>query len=142
MFKSHRIYINCSCFLSHSAEREYAAILETYSYYYRGFPSGSASKESSCNGGDLGSIPGSGRSPGEGNGNPFQYSCPGNPMDRKAWRASVHGVAELGYDSMDALRLHLMNKMHVLKASSPRYYTLPASVNYLPYISSYIPLKV
>ena len=65
-------------------------------------------------------------------------------MDRKAWRAAVHGVAELGYDSMDALRLHLMNKVHVLKASSPCYYTLtlPASVNYLPCISSYIPLKV
>ena len=43
---------------------------------------------------DTGSIPGSGRSPGEGNGNPLQYSCPENPMDRGAWRAMVHGVAE------------------------------------------------
>ena len=43
---------------------------------------------------DTGSIPGSGRSPGEGNGNPFQYSCLENPMDRGAWRAMVHGVAE------------------------------------------------
>ena len=70
------------------------AILETHSYYYRGFPSGSASKEPSCNGGDLGLIPGSGRSPGEGNGNPLQYSCPENPMDIRAWRAAVHGVAK------------------------------------------------
>ena len=53
-------------------------------------------KDSACNAGDLGSIPGSGRSSGEGNGNPFQYSCLGNPMDRKAQRATVHGIMELG----------------------------------------------
>ena len=47
---------------------------------------------SACNAGDLGSIPGSGRSPGEENGNPFQYSCLENPMDRGAWWAAVHGV--------------------------------------------------
>ena len=44
--------------------------------------------------GDKGSVPGSGRSPGEGNGNLLQYSCLGNPMDRGAWRATVHGVAK------------------------------------------------
>ena len=49
------------------------------------FPCGSTGKESACNAGDLGSIPGSGRSPGEGNGNPLQYSCLENPMDREAW---------------------------------------------------------
>ena len=49
-------------------------------------------KESACNAGDSGSIPGSGRSPGEGSGNPLQYSCLGNPMDRGAWHATVHGV--------------------------------------------------
>ena len=47
---------------------------------------------SACNGGDLDSIPGSGRSPGEGNGNPLQYSCLENPMDRGAWWAAVYGV--------------------------------------------------
>ena len=47
---------------------------------------------------DLGSIPGSGRSPGEGNGNLFQYSCQENPMDRGAWRTAVHGVAKVGHD--------------------------------------------
>ena len=51
-------------------------------------------KASSCNAGDLGSIPESGRSPGEGNGNPLQYSCLENPMDRGAWRATVHGAAK------------------------------------------------
>ena len=49
---------------------------------------------SACNVGDLGSIPGSGRSPGEGNGNPLQYSCLENPMDGRAWWATVHGVAK------------------------------------------------
>ena len=59
-----------------------------------GFPGGSEVKASACNVGDLGSIPGSGRSPGEGNGNPLQYSCLENPMDGGAWWATVHGVAE------------------------------------------------
>ena len=59
-----------------------------------GFPGGSDSKESACNVGDLGSIPGLGRSPGEGNGYPLPYSCLGNNTDRRAWWATVHGVAE------------------------------------------------
>ena len=50
-------------------------------------------KESTCNAGDMGSIPGSGRSPGERNGDPLWCSCLGNPLDRRAWRAIVHGVA-------------------------------------------------
>ena len=60
----------------------------------RGFPGGSDGKESAYNAGALGSIHGSGRSPGEGNGNPFQYSCLGNPIDRGAWWAIVCGVAK------------------------------------------------
>ena len=55
---------------------------------------GSDGKESACNARDLGLIPGLGRYPGEGNGNPVQYSCLENPMDRGAWWATVHGVAE------------------------------------------------
>ena len=51
-------------------------------------------KVSACNAGDLGSIPGLGRSPGEENGNPLQYSCLENPMDGGAWWATVHGVAK------------------------------------------------
>ena len=59
-----------------------------------GFPGGSEVKASASTVGDPGSIPGLGRSPGEGNGNPLQYSCLGNPMDRGAWQATVHGVAK------------------------------------------------
>ena len=59
-----------------------------------GFPGGSDGKESACNVGDPALILGLGRSPGEGNGNPLQYSCLENPIDRGAWRATVHGVAK------------------------------------------------
>ena len=59
-----------------------------------GFPGGSDGKESACSAGDGGSVPGSGRSPGEGNGNPLQYSCLGNPTDRGAWWATVRGDAK------------------------------------------------
>ena len=59
-----------------------------------GFPGGSDGKASVCNAGDHGSIPGLGRSPGEGNDNLLQYSCLENPMDRGAWKATVHGVAK------------------------------------------------
>ena len=55
-------------------------------------PAGSEGKASAYNAGDLGSIPGSGRSPGKGNGNPLQYSCLENPMDGGTWWAIVHGV--------------------------------------------------
>ena len=61
-----------------------------------GFPSGSDGKESVCNAGDPGVIPGLGRSSGEGSGNPLQYSCLGNSVDRGAWWTTVHGVAESG----------------------------------------------
>ena len=63
-----------------------------------GFPHSSVGKESACNVGDPGLIPGSGRSPGEGNGNPLRYSCLENSMDRGAWRATVHGVTIVGHD--------------------------------------------
>ena len=62
-----------------------------------GLPQRLSSKESACNAGvirDVSSIPGWGRSPGGGHGNPLQYSCLENPMDRGAWRATVHRVTE------------------------------------------------
>ena len=59
-----------------------------------GFPGGSVVKSLPANAGDQGLIPGLGRSPGEGNGNTLQYSCLGNPMDRRAWRATVHRVTK------------------------------------------------
>ena len=58
------------------------------------FPSGSDGNEYACSSGGMGSIPGSGRSPEEGNGNPLQYSCLENPMDRGAWQATVYRVAK------------------------------------------------
>ena len=71
-----------------------------YIYKPHGFPGASDAKESTCNVGDqgsmvqMGSIPGSGKSPGEGNGNPLQYSCLEDPMDRGAWQAAIHGVSK------------------------------------------------
>ena len=61
---------------------------------HKGFPGGSDGIESTCNVGDSGSIPGSGRSPGEGNGNPLQYFCLVNPTDTGAWWATAHAIAK------------------------------------------------
>ena len=81
---------------------ENADLLKDLNYYCfttgLGFTRSSVSKESACNAGDPGSIPGLGRSPGEGNGNPLQYSCLENPMDRGTWQATVYGVARVGHD--------------------------------------------
>ena len=63
-----------------------------------GFPRSSVGKESACNAGQPGLIPGSGRSRGKVNGNPLHYSCLENPTDRGAWQATVHGVARVGHD--------------------------------------------
>ena len=62
------------------------------------FPGSSISKEFACNAGDRGSIPWLGKSPGEGYGNPLQYSCLENPMDRGAWQAPVCGFARVKHD--------------------------------------------
>ena len=71
-----------------------------------GFPGGSEDKALACNAGDPGSIPGLGRSPGEGNGNPLQYSCLENPMDRGTEWATVHGVAKSQTWLSDFTSLH------------------------------------
>ena len=65
-----------------------------YLIHLEGFPGGSDSEESACNAGDRGLIRESGRSPREGDGNPLQYSCLENSMDRGDWQAVVHGVAK------------------------------------------------
>ena len=80
--------------LSHQGRSSSVEILLKPSTLFLGFSSGSNGKESACNAGNLGLIPGSGRSPGEGNGNLLQYSCLENPMDRGAWWATVHGVTK------------------------------------------------
>ena len=70
------------------------------------FPGGSDGKASASDTGDPGSIPGLGRSPGEGNGNPLQYSCLENPRDRGAWEATVRGVAKSQTQLSDFTSLH------------------------------------
>ena len=65
-----------------------------YLLYVRGFPGGPVVKNLPANAGDVSLIPGSGRTPGGGNGNPLQDSCLGNPIERAAWRVTVHGVAK------------------------------------------------
>ena len=74
---------------------------------HEGFLGGSVVKNPPANAGDAGSIPGSGRPPGGGNGNPLQYRCLGNPMDRGGWQATVHGVAK---ESDTTQRLNNNNK--------------------------------
>ncbi|XDC64506.1 hypothetical protein R6Z07M_015688 [Ovis aries] len=69
-----------------------------YLQLVQGFPCRSAGKASACNAGEPGSIPGLGRSSGEGNGNPLQYSCLENPMDRGAWLGAVHGFERVGHN--------------------------------------------
>ena len=61
---------------------------------YEDYPGSSAGKESPCNAGDVGSIPGLGRSPSRGHGNPLQYSCLENYMGREAWQVTAHGVSK------------------------------------------------
>ena len=66
----------------------------------------SVGKESACNAGDWGSIPGSGASSGEGNGNPLQYFCLENPMDKGAWQATVQRLQRVGHDSRNLAQAH------------------------------------
>ena len=80
-------------FLSEKINQRWERIFVTLNDW-QGFPGGSDGKASACNAWDPGSIPGSGRPPGEGNGNPLQHSCLENPMDRGAWQATVHGVTK------------------------------------------------
>jgi len=77
-----------------------------------GFPGGSEDKASACNAGDTGLIPGLGRSPGEGNGNPLQYSCLENPTERGAWRAIVHGVTKSRTRLSDFTHTHTHTHTH------------------------------
>ena len=77
-----------------SSPMEQYILYTIYCVYHMGFPGSSDGKESARNAGDLDSIPGSGKSPGEGNGNPLQYSCLENSMDGGAWWATVHGVTK------------------------------------------------
>ena len=77
---------------------EFVSTLLWRAPYRTGFPRSSVGKESACSAGHWGSIPGLGRSSGEGNGNPLWYSCLEDPMDRETWRAIVHGVTRVGHN--------------------------------------------
>ena len=106
-----------------------------------GFPGGSDSKESAYNVGDLGSIPGLGRTPGEGNGNPLQYSCLENSMYREAWQATVHGVTKsqtrLSDCAQHVTKSYIFNsfqpKSHFIQGTFPRLsiQDLPTSEHFL-----------
>ena len=85
-----------------------------YTFDIGGFPGGSDGDESAFSAGDLGSIPGLGRHPGEGNGCPLQYSCLENSMNRGAWRGTVHGVAELYTTEWLSLSLFHINSLTVI----------------------------
>ena len=81
-----------------------------------GFPDGSDSKESACNAGDPGSVSGLGRSPGEGNGYPLQYSCLENPMNRGAWQAKVHGITVSWTQLSDShTHTHTLTHLHTIE---------------------------
>ena len=103
-------------------------------YHYAGFPGSSNGKESACSAGDPCLIPGSGRSPREGHGNPLQYSCLENHMDRGAWRATPHGVAksltwlsDLHTHSQDIHREHccFVGEMHFEHSNTIKYLHTP-----------------
>ena len=87
-------FFKCSAFFIVQLSHPYMTTGKTIALTLWGFPGGSDGKASACNVEDPGSIPGLGRSPGEGHGYPLQYSCLGNPTGRGAWRAAVHGVAK------------------------------------------------
>ena len=86
--------LSCSTMISGHKQETEIGYNTTNLYVNLRFPGGSEVKASACNAGHLGSIPGSGRSPREGNGNPLQYSCLGNPMNAGAWWPTVHGVTK------------------------------------------------
>ena len=90
----------------------------------RGFPGSSDGKASAYNEGDLGSIPGSERSPGEGNGNPLQYSCLENPMDQGAWWATVHGVAKSRTWLSDFTSIHALQEKNPANKTTSRLITV------------------
>ena len=97
-----------------STSKATANIYMVFSSKMEGFPRGLDGKESACNAGDPGSIPGSGRDPGERNGDPLQYSYLENSTDRGVWQAAVHAVPEL--DSTKQLSLHFTS-LHFIGGS-------------------------
>ena len=90
------------------------------SIFVKGFPGSSDGNESACNAGDPGSIPGSGRSPGEGYGNPLQYSCLGNSMDREVWWVTVHRVTK-SWTQLSDSHLHFQRRLQRVPRPFPAF---------------------
>ena len=123
----------CSRLFQHSASTQLIQTLSIFSWPHpisylivtsQDFPGGSDGKVSAYSVGDQGSIPGLGRSPGEGNGNLLQYSCLENPMDERVWQATVHGVAKRWTQLNDFTSLH---RLHV-SVTCPQVENLKAGV--------------
>ena len=93
-FEADLTYNLCNLILPQRTSLSSKSKTKTTKDYHMSFPGGSDGEEYACNAGDSGLIPGSERSPGEGNGNPLQYSCLENPMDRGAWQPRVHGLTK------------------------------------------------
>ena len=107
--------MNCSRPLSEDSKTELTGCYRVTS----GFPGSTDGKESTCIGGDLGSIPGLGRSPGKGNGNALQYSCLENAMDRGAWWATVHGTAKHMTEQLSTHPFTLYHLFSIKKKKCP-----------------------
>ena len=112
------------------AQLHYISILK---YRVQFFPGSSDCKESACNAGDQGSIPGSGRSPAEGNGNPLLYSCLENSVDRVAWWATVHRVAK----SWTRLGTFTTNILKLLTKAPQYFYINYNEAKFLPHFTTY-----
>ena len=121
----------------------------THPWIVLGFPGGSEVKASACNAGDPGPIPGSGRSPGEGNGNLLQYSCLENPMDGRAWWATVHGVAksrtrlnDFTHLTMDSLQMFTANSGASVEVCQRQFSWAKLKVNFWQFLHpAYFSLK-
>ena len=120
-----------------------------YCIKQRAFPGGSDGKASACKAGDLGLIHRSGRSPRKGNGNPIQYSCLENSMDRGAWQATDHGIAKSqtqlsnftkNTQTINNIKDHFLNKTELLRIKSskttitPDLRGLPQNLKFFSYI--------
>ena len=93
--------MNRDCAVVHGVSKSQTWLSNGTTHIHTGFAGSFAVKNLPANAGDTGSIPGLGRSAGEGNGIPFQYSCLGNPKDRGACQATVHGVTRIGHNLID-----------------------------------------
>ena len=112
-------HLHCERILAHWATRKVPwGSFRNCLIHWSGHPWWLSSKESSCNAGDAGLIPGSGRCPGGGNGNPFQYSCLDNPVDREAWLATVHRV-EKSWTWLKWLSRYPIHRSHCIESRCP-----------------------